>query len=90
MSMPALNHRWTAADLATTARADRVSKRTLFRDENVPEFWVVDLDARVIEHSTPADPRLEILADHLTWHPDGAETSLEIDVARYFAEVLDG
>jgi Uma2 family endonuclease len=43
----------------STARADRVAKRTMFRDEGVAEYWIVDLDARTIERSTPADPRFE-------------------------------
>ena len=30
-------------------------KRMLFRDESVPEYWVVDLDSRTIERSTPGD-----------------------------------
>jgi Uma2 family endonuclease len=29
--------------LPSTARADRVAKRTLFRTESVPEYWIVDL-----------------------------------------------
>jgi Uncharacterized protein conserved in cyanobacteria len=73
-----------------TARADRVAKRTLFRDQGVPEYWIVDLDSRVIERSTPADPRVEIAVDRLVWLPEGAGGALEIDVEKYFAEVLDG
>jgi Uma2 family endonuclease len=36
----------------TTARADRVAKRVLFREEGVAEYWVIDLDARAVERST--------------------------------------
>ena len=49
----------------TTARADRVAKRTIYRQERVGEYWIIDLDARAIERSTPADARPEILADTL-------------------------
>lgn len=73
----------------STARADRVAKRTLFRDQGVPEYWIVDLDSRVIERSTPSDPRAEILVDRLSWYPDGASATLDIDLNAYFAEVLD-
>jgi Uma2 family endonuclease len=74
----------------TTARADRVAKRVLFRDEGVAEYWVVDLDARAVERSTPADPRVEIIADRLEWSVAGASTALVIDLPSYFAEVLGG
>jgi Uma2 family endonuclease len=73
----------------TTARADRVAKRTLFREEGVPEYWIVDLDARTIERSTPMEPRPEILVERLTWQPEGAPAPLEIDLPAYFAGVLD-
>jgi Uma2 family endonuclease len=73
----------------STARADRVVKRKLFRDERVPEYWIVDLDSRTIERSTPSESRPEISSERLTWWPDGAAEPLEIDLAAYFARVLD-
>jgi Uma2 family endonuclease len=73
----------------SSARADRVVKRKLFRDERVPEYWIVDLDSRTIERSTPSESRPEILSERLTWLPDGATGPLEIDLAAYFARVLD-
>ncbi len=71
------------------ARADRVSKRVLFRDEGVAEYWVVDLDARAFERSTPADPKVEVIVDRIEWTVEGATTALAIDVPRYFERVLD-
>jgi Uma2 family endonuclease len=73
----------------STARADRVAKRTLFRDEGVDEYWIVDLDARTIERSTPIDPRVEVLSERLEWLPEGAASPLGIDIVDYFARVLD-
>ena len=49
---------------------------------------IVDLDARTFERSTPDDARPEILADELTWHLDGATAPFVIDLASYFATVL--
>jgi Uma2 family endonuclease len=73
----------------STARADRVAKRMLFRQEQVPEYWIVDLDSRTIERSTPSESRPEILSERLTWLPAGASEPLEIDLTAYFARVLD-
>ena len=74
----------------STARADRVAKRTLFRQEAVDEYWIVDMDSRTIERSTPEDSRVEVLDAQLTWQPDGAPSALSVDLPAYFSRVLDG
>lgn len=73
----------------STARLDRVQKRVLYREEGVEEFWIVDLDARTFERSTPADSRIDVLDANVRWAPSGASTSFELDVPAYFARVLD-
>jgi Uma2 family endonuclease len=73
----------------STSRADRVAKRTVYREEGVEVYWVVDLDARTVERSVPNDPRVEVLADRIEWHPAGAERPLIIDLEEYFRRVLD-
>jgi Uma2 family endonuclease len=73
----------------STARADRIAKRALFRSEGVAEYWIVDLDARVIERSTPNESRPEVLSERLEWTAAGATESLVIDLVDYFARVLD-
>ena len=73
----------------SSVRADRVVKRSLYRDEGVTEYWVVDLDARRLERSTAADAHVAIESGDLQWHPAGATLPLVIDLKEYFAEVLD-
>jgi Uma2 family endonuclease len=73
----------------STARADRVDKRRLYRDEQVPAYWIVDLDARAVERSTPDEPRPEILVDRVDWLPEGASEPLIVDLPAYFRAVLD-
>lgn len=71
----------------STARADRMEKRTAYQDKEVPEYWVVDLDTRVFERWLPSDVRPEILSDRIEWHPVGEVPPLSIDLVGYFAEV---
>jgi Uma2 family endonuclease len=71
----------------SSARLDRIVKRRRFQRAGIPEYWIVDLDTRVIERWRPADERREMLDDRLTWRPDAAAQELTIDLPRFFAEV---
>ena len=73
----------------STARADRGEKRRIFQDESVPEYWIVDLDARIFERWRPGDERPEILSDRLQWQPEPTVVPLVIDLCEYFAYVFD-
>jgi len=72
----------------TTARDDRVRKRRLYQRAGVPEYWVVDLDARLVERWRPGDERGELLTEQLVWRPDEAATPLVLDLEAYFADVV--
>jgi Uma2 family endonuclease len=72
----------------TTARADRHVKRRLYQRERVPEYWIVDVDARLVERWRPEDQRPEILAEQLAWQSEPSQPPLVIDLAGYFREVL--
>src|ERR1051326_1940110 len=71
----------------STARYDRIVKRRRHQVAGVPEYWVVDLDARVVERWRPADDRPEILDERLTWQPSPEHPPLEIDLPALFREV---
>ena len=71
-------------------RRDREDKLALYSRQGVQEYWIVDLDARTIERSTPTDPRVEVLVDRLAWHPLGAESPFVLDLAEYYFKVLEG
>lgn len=72
----------------TTARRDRFIKRRLYQAQGVPEYWIVDLDARLIERWMPDQERPDVLADTLTWQPDPQLARLELDLATYFRDVM--
>ncbi len=71
-----------------SARSDRGEKRDLYR-RHVPEYWIVDLDAELIERWHPGDVRPEILRERLEWQPAGASTPFVLDLPAYFADVRD-
>ena len=71
----------------SSSRYDRVVKRPLYTS-HVPEYWIVDVDARVIERWRRGESRPEVLSQQLTWHPDGAAQALDLDIARFFSRVM--
>jgi Uma2 family endonuclease len=71
----------------STARADRHVKRRLYQRERVPEYWIVDLSARLIERWRPEDERPEILAEQLDWQPDPSHPPVVIDPPAFFRDV---
>jgi Uma2 family endonuclease len=70
-----------------TARYDRLVKRRRFQRVRIPGYWIVDLDARVVERWRPEDDRPEILAETLDWTPAGTEPGLTIDLPRLFQDL---
>jgi Uma2 family endonuclease len=72
----------------SSSRHDRVTKRPHYQ-RHVPEYWIVDLDARLFERWRPGDTRPEIVTETLEWSPPGATEPFSLDVIRYFADVFD-
>lgn len=64
---------------------DKVTKRIHY-GRHVSEYWIVDLDSRVVERWCQNDERPEILAGVLEWSPEGAAEPFRLDLPRYFAE----
>jgi Uma2 family endonuclease len=70
----------------SSGRYDRVQKRPGYQ-RNVPEYWIVDIDSRLVERWRPADERPEIITQMLPWHPEGARSAMELDLVVFFARV---
>ena len=64
----------------STARKDRVAKRSLYQRYGVPEYWLVDVDGGVVERWRPGDARPEILDRSLDWQPSAEHAPLSIDL----------
>lgn len=70
-----------------TARHDRLTKRLLYQRQGI-EYWIVDIEAQIVERWRPGDDRPEIVADQLEWRAPEAETALVIELEPFFAEVV--
>jgi Uma2 family endonuclease len=72
---------------SSSARYDRQVKRRRYQRARVPEYWIVDLDARLIERWRPDDERPEIIGERLTWEAVPGAGALELDLRALFAEI---
>ena len=72
----------------TTAARDRGAKRRIYQRAGVAEYWIVDLDARLVERWLPDDVRPEILDERLTWAPPELPAPLTIDLPAIFEEAI--
>lgn len=73
----------------STARLDRRVKRERYQRECVPQYWIVDVDARLIERWRPSDDRPEILVERIEWEPAGAPEPLVIELREFFQRALE-
>jgi Uma2 family endonuclease len=71
-----------------TAVRDRGAKRRIYQRAGVAEYWIFDLDARLVERWRPEDARPEILTETLVWNLPGEAGSLSVDLPNLFARVL--
>ena len=72
----------------SSARHDRVRKRPAYQRNRVPEYWIVDDRAQVVERWRPDDDRPEIVSEQLEWRPQGASEPFVLDLPEFFAELL--
>lgn len=69
----------------STAARDRSKKRRLYLEAGVEEYWVVDIDARLIERWRPGDERPEVVDSELRW-----ELSVGVSGVVDMATVFEG
>lgn len=68
----------------TTWRRDTGAKRRLYVEREVPEYWIVNDEDREVTIVRPGRED-ELVTDVVRWHPHGANTALEIELAEVFA-----
>jgi Uma2 family endonuclease len=67
-----------------TARRDRGKKRQIYQKAGIAEYWIIDIDSRLVERWKPDDDRPEIISNRFTWLPDRECEELDIDVSALF------
>ena len=70
----------------SSAKYDRGAKRVRYQDV-ASEYWIVDLDARLVERWRPGDQRPEVLREDMAWRPSDDDPLL-IDLRGLFVQVL--
>ena len=71
----------------STARYDRFTKRRLYQEVEIPDYWIVDLDRRLVESWTPDRELPDIERGDVTWHPAGAAQALTINLEELFRPI---
>jgi len=74
----------------SSRRTDRLQKRRLYQEEGVPEYWIVDTDARHVERWRPGATSPEILTRALSWQPVASLQPLSMDLESLFRVVWAG
>ena len=69
---------------ATTARADRFSKRRLYQEVRVPAYWIVDADEHLVEVWTPDAVMPTVERERVEWRPAGAADLFVLSVPDLF------
>ena len=68
----------------SSARHDRFAKRRLYQEQQVPLYWVVNGDERVVEVWKPEALFPQVESEQLLWHPTGASVAFTLTLSELF------
>jgi Uma2 family endonuclease len=71
----------------STMAKDRTQKRDLYLEMGIPEYWIVDPDAKAIERWRPGMTAPEILRERIEWRPDAEHPAWVVDLPELFSRI---
>jgi Uma2 family endonuclease len=71
----------------SSAHADRHLKRRRYQTAGIPQYWIVDPDARRIDRWRPGADAPDIVTGPMTWQPVAHGPSLTLDLLALFDDV---
>ena len=69
----------------SSEKTDRTTKRRLYQEQLIPEYWVVDIDQRQIEVWTPKARFPVIERERLTWRHPALDNDCVIELPKLFS-----
>ena len=71
----------------STAWYDRFTKRRLYQEVEIPNYWIVNPDRRLVELWTPDRELPDIERGEVMWHPAGAAQAFAINLDDLFRPI---
>ncbi len=71
----------------STARYDRFTKRRLYQEVDIPDYWIVDPDRRFVELWTPSKELPDAESREVTWHPESAGAAFTLNLEELFRPI---
>ncbi len=68
----------------SSVRTDRETKREYYLSAGVPDYWMIDFEARVLERWTPGAHTPTILEGSFEWRPAGTSAPLVVNLPELF------
>lgn len=72
----------------SNASYDYQTKRMLYIANGIPEYWVIDGDARNLSRWCGAADPGEVLSRRVEWQPAGIPEPFVLDLPRFFEEAM--
>jgi Uma2 family endonuclease len=71
----------------STAKHDRFTKRRLYQERGVALYWIIDIDAGIVEIWAPEAQFPEYERERLVWHPAGAAEPFTLALVELFRPI---